>query len=55
MVYSHIWDVLLKVKIDFSFHSLPMRDIKKLPRKQRHDTLMLALEKFGPTRKAMFL
>ena len=42
-------------QIDFSFHWLPMRDIKKLPREQRHDALMLALDRFGPTRKAMFL
>ena len=42
-------------QLDFSFKWIPLKDVKKLPREQRHDATMQALSAYGPQRKAMFL
>ena len=42
-------------QLDFSFKWIPLKDVKKLPREQRHDKIMQALSAYGPQRKAMFL
>jgi hypothetical protein len=42
-------------QLDLSATWIPLRDIKKLPSDQRHDALLLALNTFGPQRKAMLL
>ena len=42
-------------QLDLSVRWLPLRDIKKLPKDQRHDAILLALNTLGPQRKAMLL
>ena len=40
-------------QLDLSAKWIPMKEIKKLPSDQRHDALLLALQKAGAGRKAM--
>jgi hypothetical protein len=42
-------------QVDLSMTWVPLREIKKLPNDQRHNSLLLALHTFGPGRKAMLL
>lgn len=42
-------------QLDLSGTWVPLREIRKLPNDQRHGTLVLALDRFGPQRKAMLL
>src|SRR5438270_11542973 len=42
-------------QLDVSAKWIPMKEIKNLPSDQRHDTLLIALERIGGSRKAMLL
>ncbi len=43
-------------QLDLSGTWLPLREIKKMPQAaERHDTLVLALSRFGPQRRPMLL
>jgi hypothetical protein len=40
-------------QLDLSGKWIPLREIKKLPAEQRHEALLAALQKIGPSRKAL--
>jgi ABC-type transport system involved in cytochrome bd biosynthesis fused ATPase/permease subunit len=42
-------------QLDLSARWIPMKEIKNLPFDQRHDALLIALERIGSSRKAMLL
>jgi len=42
-------------QLDVSAKWIPMKEIKNLPTDQRHDALLIALERIGGSRKAMLL
>jgi len=42
-------------QLDVSGKWIPLREVKKLPDDQKHDAILVALERAGGTRKAMLL
>ena len=42
-------------QLDVSVKWIPMKELKNLPTDQRHDALLIALERIGSSRKAMLL
>jgi hypothetical protein len=42
-------------QLDLSFHWVPLKEIKQLPKAERRNALLAKLETLGPRRKAMFL
>ncbi|MGH9515818.1 MAG: hypothetical protein ACRD3P_09110 [Terriglobales bacterium] len=42
-------------QLDVSAKWIPLSEVKKLPSEQRHDAVLIALQRMGPGRKAMLL
>lgn len=42
-------------QLDLSLKWVPLREIKALPRDQRHDALLASLDRIAPTRRAMLM